>query len=182
MFKPWKLIFLICLIFTLVLTTWVLIEASRLKFQPITSWTEDHKGDCAVVLTGGPGRVREGFDLLQRGDVRKLIISGVNPEVTLLDIFPQRLFYPSVQNFNVILENHSRTTFGNQSHSLPIIEKLGCTDIILVTSQIHMPRASKLFIKKSPGFNFIKHSVYAEPTLSATFYEALKKVTYEILF
>lgn len=182
MFKPWKISLLLLAIALLVLMSWVGVESYRLRYQKPTSWYEDQRGDCAVVLTGGAGRVREGFDLLQRGDVRKLIISGVNPEVGLLDIFPQRPFYPSVQNFNVILESHSRTTFGNLNHSLPLLEKMGCMDVLLVTSQLHMPRAYRLFEKNSQDFNFIKHSTYTEVSWRATLYEALKKVVYEILF
>lgn len=185
MFKPWKTLLSLLFLSLVLLMVWVFIDAYRLRFQKVSSWMEDSKGDCAVVLTGGPGRVREGFDLLQRGDVRKLIISGVNPDVRLLDIFPQRPFYPSVQTFNVILESHSRTTFGNLNHSIPLLEKLGCVDVLLVTSQVHMPRAHRLFTKRSKNsnnFNFIKHSIYAEPTLRATFTESLKKVFYEMLF
>lgn len=185
MLKSWKIFIALSSLILLLLGVWIGIDSYRLRYQKVTSWYQDSKGDCAVVLTGGPGRVREGFDLLQRGDVRKLIISGVNPDVRLLDIFPQRPFYPSVQNFNVILESHSRTTFGNQTHTLPLLEKLGCVNVLLVTSQVHMPRAHRLFTKRAEGageFNFIKHSIYAEPTLRATLYESLKKVFYEILF
>ena len=185
MFKPWKTLLSLLLLSITLLMVWVLVDSYRLRFQKVSSWYEDPKGDCAVVLTGGPGRVREGFDLLQRGDVRKLIISGVNPEVGLLDIFPQRPFYPSVQNFNVILESHSRTTFGNYNHSMPLLEKLGCVDVLLVTSQVHMPRAYRLFTKRSKqtsNINLIKHSIYADPNLKATFTESLKKVFYEMLF
>lgn len=183
MLKVWKLLLVCASLLIALLTVWICIDSYRLRYQKVSSWYQDSKGDCAIVLTGGPGRVREGFDLLQRGDVRKLIISGVNPEVGLLDIFPQRAFYPSVQNFNVILESHSRTTFGNLNHSLPLLKKLGCVNVLLVTSQVHMPRAHRLFTKRtSDEFNFIKHSIYAEPTLRATLYESLKKVFYEILF
>ncbi len=182
MLRVWKLLLICIAVLCLLLAVWIGVDSYRLRYQKVTSWYQDSKGDCAVVLTGGPGRVREGFDLLQRGDVRKLIISGVNPDVRLLDIFPQRPFYPSVQSFNVILESHSRTTFGNQTHSLPLLKKLGCVNVLLVTSQVHMPRAHRLFTKKSEGFHFIKHSIYAEPSLRATLYESLKKVSYEILF
>ena len=54
-------------------------EYKKISSEPIGSWQTDMQADCAVVLTGGANRVREGFDLLSRGQIRKLIISGVNP-------------------------------------------------------------------------------------------------------
>ena len=60
-----------------------------IKKEPITIWTEDVTADCAVALTGGPQRIREGLDLLARKSIQKLIISGVNPNSHLRDIFPQ---------------------------------------------------------------------------------------------
>src|SRR5580692_7608735 len=101
-------------------------EWSTIAKEPITAWTEDHKADCAVVLTGGPGRVREGFDLLAQGQVRKLIISGVHPKATLREIFPQWPFYGNLREEDVVLERRSATTYGNAQQSLPLVEALHC--------------------------------------------------------
>lgn len=161
---------------------WVLFEAYNLKNRDITSWLLATKGDCALVLTGGSGRVRAGFDLLQRGDVRKLIISGVNPNVTLDEIFPQIEIYPGVQRFNVVLESHSRTTYGNVVQSLPLLKRLNCHKVVVVTSQIHMPRSISLFRKYSKDFEFEPHTVYAENKFGDLFYEALKKIFYNVWF
>lgn len=161
---------------------WILFEAYGLSSQPITSWTQHAKGDCALVLTGGPGRVRAGFDLLQRGDVRKLVISGVNPNVSLDEIFPQIDIYPGVQRFNVLIENHSRTTYGNMVQSLPLLQRLRCQKVILVTSQLHMPRAKKLFQKNAQGLEFESHSVYTEQQINDIFYESMKTIFYNIWF
>src|SRR5262249_18488495 len=109
------------------------------------SWTDDQAADCAVVLTGGPGRVREGFDLLAHRDVRKLIISGVNPKATLKDIFPLWPYYGNLSEADVVLERRSGTTFGNAQQSLPLVEAFHCRNLILVTSQLHMYRALRTF-------------------------------------
>src|ERR1043165_80438 len=102
---------LIVAIFTLLLVVWLYIRESQFVLSTVfKSWDEDHSADCAVVLTGGPNRVREGFDLLAQGQVRKLIISGVNPRSGLRDIFPQMPFYGTINENNVILEKRSLTT------------------------------------------------------------------------
>lgn len=180
--KSTKLFFFLLSIAIFGFVAWVLFEAIGLRNLPVTSWTQVTRGDCALVLTGGPGRVRAGFDLLQRGDVRKLIISGVNPNVTVDEIFPQIDLYPGVQRFNVLIENHSRTTYGNVVQSLPLLERLRCQKVILVTSQLHMPRAKRLFKSYSQDFEFEAHSVYAESKFNDLFYEAIKTIFYNIWF
>ena len=40
-----------------------------------------HRTDAVVVLTGGPGRIQRGLDALRREDARRMLVSGVNPDV-----------------------------------------------------------------------------------------------------
>lgn len=121
------------------------VEVKRVQSSKITAWTESHSADCAVVLTGGRGRVSEGFDLLSQGRVKKLIISGVYPGARLREIFPQWLFYGDLSEKDVILEKISRTTYGNAKQSFAIVNALYCRDIVLITSRLHMYRALRIF-------------------------------------
>lgn len=118
--------------------------------QPINSWTDDISADCAVVLTGGSNRVREGLDLLSRGQVKKLIISGVFANATLRDIFPLWPFYGDVSEKDVVLDRRSTTTFGNAQQTLPLVEALACRDVAVVTSNFHMYRALQTFHASYP--------------------------------
>ncbi len=125
-------------------------QYTAIEFEPITAWTEDHKADCAVVLTGGPGRIREGFDLLAQGQVHKLIISGVHPRATLRDIFPQWPYYGTLHEEDVVLERRSATTYGNAQQSLPLVEAMHCHSLVLITSHLHMRRAFRTFRQVFP--------------------------------
>ncbi|MCB0411288.1 MAG: YdcF family protein, partial [Bdellovibrionales bacterium] len=58
-------------------------EAQHIEAVPVHSWIMDQRADCGLVLTGGPGRLREGFDLLVQKNIKKLIISGVHPDAGL---------------------------------------------------------------------------------------------------
>lgn len=137
---------LISLALALGLFGWIYFrEQAQILAEPLSGWTEDHRADCAVVLTGGPGRVREGFDLLAQGRVHKLIISGVHPRATLREIFPQWPFYGGLRVEDVVLERRSTTTYGNALQSLPLVEAVRCRSVVLVTSHIHMRRAYKTF-------------------------------------
>lgn len=135
-------------------------EISLIRREPISAWMDDHKADCAVVLTGGPGRVREGFDLLAQGQVRKLIISGVHPRATLREIFPQWPFYGGLHEEDVVLERRSGTTYGNAQQTLPLVEAMHCRSLVLITSQVHMRRAFKTFRQVYPSeFTLLTRSV-----------------------
>lgn len=137
-------------------------EARAILRQPVSVWTEDltQTVDCAVVLTGGPNRVREGIDLLSRKNIHKLIVSGVHPQARFQDIFPLWPYYGDLKESDVILERRSETTFGNAQQSLPLVEALRCSEIVLITSRVHMRRALKTFRAEFPeGFPIIPRAV-----------------------
>lgn len=151
MVKSWKSWSIGAGLILLVLGSWSFFrESKRIQAQPATAWEEDHKADCAVVLTGGAGRVREGFDLLAQKNIKKLIISGVYPHATLKEIFPQWVYYGTLDVRDVILEKRSGTTYGNAQQTLPLVEALHCRDLILVTSRLHMYRSLKIFTSIFP--------------------------------
>lgn len=135
-------------------------EFNRIKEEPISSWEKEISADCAVVLTGGANRVKEGFDLLSRGQIRKLIISGVYSNASLREIMPNWPFYGGMNPKDVLLEHRSSTTYGNAQQSLPLVEALGCRDVALVTSNLHMSRAYRTFVAVFPeNFMISKHAV-----------------------
>jgi len=103
------------------------------------------KRDCGIVLTGGSGRVRDGIVLLSRGQIGKLILSGVNPKSSFQDIYPDIAFYPDVSLSNVVLEKTSSSTVTNAQSSLIIVEALSCKTVVLITSDYHMYRALRTF-------------------------------------
>jgi len=159
-------------------------EARRVGRFPPTAWTEDHKADCAVVLTGGPHRVQEGFDLLARGAVRKLILTGVYPGAKLREVFPQWAYYGHLREEDVLFDRRSKTTFGNAQQSLVLVEALHCRDIVLITTTLHMYRALEtfrsVFPNELPIYPRAVVSDYFKPRLSDWFSEASKSFFYSI--
>lgn len=160
------------------------LESQKITSSKITSWEEDHFSDCAVVLTGGSGRVREGFDMLTQKRIKKLIISGVYPKSSLRQIFPQWPFYGALKKNSIILEKGSRTTFGNAQKSLAIVEALHCRDITLITSQVHMYRAQKIFHSVFPkGFPIYTRVIVSgsiNPDFSTLWVEVVKSMFYSL--
>jgi len=159
-------------------------ELRQIAAQPVSSWTEDASADCAVVLTGGPNRIREGVDLLTRRAVQKLIISGVHPQAGIRDILPLWPFYGEIREQDVILERRSRTTYGNAQQSLQLVEALRCRDLILITSRTHMRRALATFHAEfPPQITIIPRAVIAssfEPTWAEISTETVKALFYSL--
>ena len=149
-----------------------------------TAWSQSKEADCGIVLTGGPGRIREGMDLLANRNIKKLIISGVNPNSEIKEIFPLWVFYPEVDEKDVILEKRSETTFGNATQSLPLTEILSCQDVILITSALHMYRSKRTFFKVFPKIIDLKtHALvrFAESdSIEERLQETLKSLFYSI--
>ncbi len=142
------------------------------------------EADCAIVLTGGSGRVREGFDLLSRKQVKKLIVSGVNEKSQLREIMPQLFLYGDIQEKDIILDRRSLTTYGNAQQTLPFVEALRCRDVMLVTSHLHMYRAYKTFQGAYPSsIEIVKHAVPAAANESGPLdigTEVLKSMFYAV--
>lgn len=163
---------------------WFRHEETLITQEKVSAWVEDHRADCAVVVTGGPGRVREGFDLLTQGQVRKLIISGVHPRATLREIFPQWPFYGNLRAEDVVLERRSTTTYGNAVQSLPLVEAVRCRSVVLITSHLHMRRAFQTFRQVFPDeILLLTRSVSSgaiPPRSSDVTVEVLKSMFYSI--
>ena len=159
-------------------------EYGAVIHEPVQSWEKNQTADCAIVLTGGAGRVREGFDLLANQEVKKLIISGVYSNVQLRELMPMWTFYGNLNENDVVLEKRSETTFGNAQQSLAIAEALKCRDVILVTSRLHMYRSYRTFRAAFPESIYIHpHSVVSgryETSVWENSIEAFKSLFYSV--
>ena len=168
------------------LLSWAFVrEARAIRAQSVSSWSEDAVADCAVVVTGGPSRIREGFDLLSRRSVQKLIISGVHPQVELRELFPLWPYYGELREQDVVIERRSQTTYGNAVQTLPLVEALRCRDLVLVTSRLHMRRTMSMFKSEfPPGFPISPRAVLgqgnAEPGWWELSNETLKSIFYDL--
>ncbi len=107
--------------------------------------------------------------------MKKLIISGVNPLSYLEEIYPNIVFYGRIEPENIILEKNSKTTYGNAQQTLPLIEALGCHDVILITSRMHMYRAFRTFKASYPS----NINIYSRATIGREYNFAWNQVAFE---
>lgn len=148
-----KLLFILSVVIIFALDGW--IQWQQISSEPEAKMMDanansDLSADCGVVLTGGPGRIREAFEALAQKRILKLIISGVYKETQLTEIFPHLVFYPEISENDVVLEKKSENTYGNAVQSLALVQALKCRDILLITSQLHMFRAHRIFYQIYP--------------------------------
>ena len=110
----------------------------------------DESTDAIVVLTGGTGRLDRGFDLVQRGLSRRVLISGVAPTVRPRELVAayhvdQRLF-----DCCITLGREAFDTRSNADEVARWLQRWHSRSIRLVTNDIHMRRA-RFEIEKRVG-------------------------------
>ncbi len=97
--------------------------------------------DGVVVFTGGDDRVTSAMALLNDGVGKRLLISGVNPNVTRQELAALWTGDPTLFDCCVDLGLEAQTTQGNASELDAWTRRNGYKSLILVTSDFHMPRA-----------------------------------------
>lgn len=97
--------------------------------------------DGIVVLTGGPGRVARGIELMQAKSAKRMLISGVDPAVRPVELaveyeVPQTLFDCCVD-----LGREAVDTRSNAEETAAWIRRNRYKSVRLVTAADHMRRA-----------------------------------------
>jgi uncharacterized SAM-binding protein YcdF (DUF218 family) len=118
-------------------------------------------GDGIVVLTGGADRLADAFALLADGRAKRLLISGVNPDVTeaqLARLHPQskRLFDCCVD-----LGRRALNTAGNAFETRQWVRRHGFQAVIVVTSGWHMRRSLLELERSIPEVILVPYPVIA---------------------
>lgn len=97
--------------------------------------------DGIVVMTGGPGRVDRGVDLLRAGRAERLLVSGVARTVRPHELALTVDAPPSLFQCCVDLGREAVDTRSNADETAKWVKRRGYRSIRLVTSAWHMPRA-----------------------------------------
>ncbi len=115
--------------------------------------------DAIVALTGGPHRLNDAVDLLAEGSARKLLISGVNEQISVEQL--QRALPGSARYFQCCIDigYEARNTRGNAAESRDWVESNGFRSLIVVTSAYHIPRSMAELGRAMPDVNLIAYPV-----------------------
>ncbi len=102
---------------------------------------EETSADGIIVLTGGEGRLSMAVSLLEEGVADRLLISGVNPDVSEAAIRSSANIDPALFECCVELGREAADTIGNAREAVTWAEANAFDRLIIVTSDFHMPRA-----------------------------------------
>lgn len=128
--------------------------------------------DAAIVLTGGPGRIEHGIDVLRQHRAQRILIAGVDPSVTEADL--ARRIPASRPWFAccVDLGSESVDTRSNAEEAGRWLARRGYRSIRLITSDWHMRRARYEFRRSLGGkYLIVPDAVRTEPSFFTLFGE-----------
>lgn len=119
--------------------------------------------DGIVVLTGGVDRVAEAASLLAGKRGRRLLITGVHPDTTLVEIGRTVPVAQSVLDCCAELGRSALNTRGNAIETADWAKRRGFRSLIIVTSAWHMPRALVEMRRAMPDVELLPYPVTAGP-------------------
>jgi uncharacterized SAM-binding protein YcdF (DUF218 family) len=128
--------------------------------------------DAAVVLTGAPGRIEHGLEVLKARKAGRLLVDGVDPSVTKPDLsrrFPGNAKWLACC---VDLGSESVDTRSNADEAARWLAQHNFRSLRLITSDWHMRRAMYEFHRALPKkYQITADAVRTEPSFLTLFGE-----------
>ena len=137
--------------------------------------------DAVIVATGGAGRIARGLDVLEDGLAKRMLVTGVDPEVRPGEFaaefeVPQRLMACCIS-----LGFMAEDTRGNANETADWVERNGVTSLRLVTTDWHMRRTAGELDRKLPAnVRVVRDAVPSSPSLPTLFVEYHKLIASRI--
>lgn len=118
-----------------------------------------HITESIIVLTGGSERLNAGVDLLLAGKGKKLLITGVHPDVRDESVIKDGMVPEKILKCCVVLGRNAGDTYGNAKETKEFLDAQGYKTMTLVTAHYHMPRSLLVFEKLMPGVKIVQYNV-----------------------
>ena len=128
--------------------------------------------DAVIVLTGGPGRIARGLEVVDEGLAEQMFVSGVDPEVTPAEFatefdVPRRTMECCVKLGYLAVDTRS-----NAGEAAQWLKEHDYTSVRLVTTDWHMARAGSEFAETlPPQVRVVEDAVTSHPNLATLFLE-----------
>ncbi|NBX66467.1 MAG: YdcF family protein [Proteobacteria bacterium] len=132
--------------------------------MPHSAFVRNTSNTAIVVFTGDDRRIIEGLRLYMDGVADRLLITGMEAaKIDLLDLYQNAGFMPARSLEGVYIDKHAKTTYENAVNTRIWLSGRGIENIILVTSDFHVPR-SRLLLEKQLGQNSIRIETFSVPS------------------
>ena len=137
--------------------------------------------DAVIVLTGGPGRIARGLEVVASGQAKEMFVSGVDPEVKPEEFAEQFEVSRRTMDCCVTLGYLAVDTRSNAGEVAQWMKEKEFTSARLVTTNWHMARAHSEVSSTLPaGISIIKDAVVSHPDLATLFLEYNKLLASEV--
>jgi uncharacterized SAM-binding protein YcdF (DUF218 family) len=118
--------------------------------------------EAIVVVTGDTRRIPRALALLAERDAPLLVISGVQPGVTLHQLLGASAFLPKALLERIVIEAEAASTRDNAGRTRPLLKERHVRRVILVTSDYHMYRTLRAFESIAKDFEYVPYPVSSE--------------------
>jgi uncharacterized SAM-binding protein YcdF (DUF218 family) len=157
-------------LFSLVLLAWILGFLWFALFLPRPAG--DTHTDGALALTGGPGRIARGMSVLRTGQAQRLLVSGVDTEVTPAQFAREYGVVPALLACCVTLGYDSFDTRSNAREASGWIARHNLHSVRLITTDWHMRRAAfDLRVAAPHNLIIVEDAVPSHPSMKVLFIE-----------
>ena len=128
--------------------------------------------DGIIVPTGGSGRIDRGLEALRQGWSRRMLVSGVDPEVKPGEFAAHYRVTPELMACCVTLGFESVDTRSNATEAARWIAAGKLRSVRLVTTDWHMRRAAGELANTAPeGTVVVRDAIASQPSLFILFLE-----------
>lgn len=134
-------------------------------FSAQMSMRSEHSAQAAVVLTGGAKRIETAVALLDDGLVERLLISGVNIQVSTNDL--ENIVGIDAEKLACCIDvgRAARNTQGNAVETANWVRAKGYGSLLVITADYHMPRSMLILKNAMPDVMLLPYSVEAPASL-----------------
>jgi len=140
------------------------------------------KTDAVVVPTGSGGRIARGLQVLRDGNARRLLVTGVDPEVKAAEFTIEYKVEPRLMQCCITLGSDAVDTRGNAQETANWVMANKVRSIRLVTADWHMRRAAaELGYDLPDGVRVLRDAVPSPLPLSRLFLEYNKYLASQLI-
>jgi len=133
--------------------------------------------DAVIVPTGGAGRIERGLAVLEEGLAERLLVTGVDPEVTEEEFASEFEVEPARMDCCVTLGQGAVDTRSNATETAQWVEDNAIESLRLVTTDWHMRRAAGELDRALPDeVEVVRDGVPSQPDLASLFLEYHKLI------
>jgi uncharacterized SAM-binding protein YcdF (DUF218 family) len=128
--------------------------------------------DAVIAITGGPGRIERGIEVLSDGLAKRMLIAGTDPSVTKPDLIRRLKGKKKLVDCCVDLGSESVDTRSNAEEANRWLTMRGYKSFRLVTSDWHMRRARYEFRRvMGKRYTIVPDAVRTQPSFMTLFGE-----------